>query len=183
MDWTQEVLPEEAGQFGLRTDLDGTRSDLFYTCDSEQAVELHGGRSSGGSYSVEFGYSPAMLMWPGGEPKEELGWYSAGSQSGTWTAGGSSGALSGSFSSQWTITGVGLTYDLEDGTTLTDCVTWTRQSETTTMGSTVATDELGIYCGSLYGLVWNDVVTTTTTSGGPPLVAESWTRLTGLTVP
>lgn len=183
VDWTQEVLPQEAGQFVLQTSLEGTLTDLYYTCGADDLVELHGGDSVGPDFVMSYVYTPAMMVYPGGTPTKGMAWASLGSQSGDYTVKGFSGSFDEGYTAEWTLTGVDLTYDL-NGEKLYDCFTFDRSSSTIMPGATVSTEELGIYCGSLYGLVWHDVVTTTTYDfGGPPQVAESVTTLMGLVVP
>ncbi len=180
--WTQEVLPQSDGKFVLATDIEGAQSNLFYTCGPDQMVEVHGGDSEADGFTTLFDYAPPMMMWPGGTPKKGMTWLSLGDQSGTWSGGGYSGSFDGSYSSQWWLTGINLTYDL-DGTELSDCMSYTREATTSQPGVTITTDELGIYCGSLYGLVWTDVVTTTDYGAGAPAVAETVTRLISASFP
>ncbi|MCK6507638.1 hypothetical protein L6R53_30445, partial [Myxococcota bacterium] len=121
------------------------------------------------------------LVWPGGEPTP-MTWASLGSVGGTWSAGGASGAITGSYQAAWTVEEVGLSWKL-DGEDVPGCYRWRRAAQDIILSSTTENDEIGLTCGDMVGLAWNDVVTTTTVSGSPPLVAESSTTLLSVHLP
>ena len=181
--WTQEVLPQDDGRFVLHTEIEGTSANLYYQCDATERVTALGGDTLSAEGSTEHSMSPPMEQWPGGGavPAEVMSWTSESGQSGTWSYGGQSGSFGASVSATWSITGAGLTYDL-GGETLTGCHSYTRAATVSSSTSDSQTTEQGIYCGSLYGLVWTDVVTRTTASGYTDQ-ASSVTALLGVSFP